>query len=164
MKLKTDEEILEIKHKLESKGYLFEDYTDMQWIAQYRYRHAPIVEQLKREALRLMRWVIVHPRTTFLYISALTIAVVFVIFGVVCFSVGGQIFSGKLVNSLTFDQVTGLLFIGFGAIIVLVGALFFGYFTSDSESLQEDEASYKRKLRRKELQSFHAQSTEDNKV
>jgi hypothetical protein len=153
MKPKTDEEILEIKHKLEAKGFTWEKTkTDYEWIARYRYLNAPVKEKLKRSLLECKQWVIIHPRTAASYFFSLFFFVVLMLGAALMVRAGGEVMNSEIEIMLTFNQLAGIVFIiagGFFMLLAYVVFRFVIYMTSGT--FEDDEKAYKRKLRRDEL-------------
>ena len=149
MKPKTDEEILKIKHAREAQGY---EYTvsDEEWIANYRYRHASLKILASRTLHKFWDWVLVHPKSAIAYGCLFTFFFLFIVGIVPLIAMGAKILNGEVANPLTFDQVSGILVMLLGVVLLIFVWMLTVNFSFDP-LVADDEAAYKRKLRRKQL-------------
>lgn len=105
---------------------------------------------IREKMLKLKQWVKIHPKTTVMYAICIAVLLLVVLVAGEMVRIGGMLGRGEVVNPFTFDQVTGLVFVVSGFVMLLAGWVLFTYWVDVFSDLpRKEEKKYEEKLVRK---------------
>lgn len=137
---KTDEEYLEIKHLLESKGFTY-SLSDEEYIAEVHRRNAPFKVKIARYLDKFLLWAKLHPKAIFWVTLSLIAFGVIAKCGVDLMVLGSQVLAGKISaqDILPFDYLAGFVFTTGGVVVLLGGSVIVKHLLSATDEIVIDE-------------------------
>lgn len=159
---KTDEEYLEIKHLIESKGFTY-SLSDEEYLAEIHYRNAPLKVNIARYFDMFLMWAKLHPKAVSWIVISMVVFGIMVKSGVDLVVLGSQVLAGKISTQdiLTLDQLTGFAFTTGGVVVLLGGSMFVKYLLSGTDEIAKyEEKEMLRKARHKIVKQYY-QTKED---